>query len=89
MAARSAHENGSRWGAALGIAWCIAEQTLSVANRREDLDRDSTDAADRCAGAPTYRLLCSDNRPRESVKDALDRRQVNQQRYQTRCRNPS
>ena len=29
MAARRAHENGSRWGAALGIAWCIPEQTLS------------------------------------------------------------
>jgi hypothetical protein len=65
MAARRAHENGSRWGAALGIAWCIAEQTLSVANRVGKISIANPDAA----GA---NVLCSDNRPRESVKDALD-----------------
>ena len=46
MAARSAHENGSRWGAALGIAWCIPEQTLSpTVGKISITNPDSTDAA--------------------------------------------
>jgi hypothetical protein len=44
VAARRAHEDGSRWGAALGIAWCIAEQTLSPTVGKIS-NPDSTDAA--------------------------------------------
>jgi hypothetical protein len=87
VAARRAHEDGSRWGAALGIAWCIAASKRCRQPRREDLDRQPRCSRGKCTYSSDFQTT---GRAKVSrMRWTMARCQVNQQRYQTRCRNPS